>query len=261
MAPCGWTVTGCNCGSEWGDYSPEVRARAQAIAAHVMWAATGRQYGPCQITVMPAGQCAGRPDPDTEYRTYPVGGYGNGIVAPVIDNGLWFNRPRGACCNTSGCEVALDGPTRTSGIVSVTIGGDLVDEDAYVIQDAYLLVRVDGQCWPCCTNYRSPATAFTVVYEIGLVIPDAVQDAFETLACEVAKACAGGQCKLPRQITRLTRQGVDVEMVDLTPEPGGLLLTGLPDVDNIIRAENPNALMARPLVLSPDMPRPRRVTP
>lgn len=257
MAPCGWIVGGCNCSDEWADYHPTIQARAQAIAAYVLWAATGRRYGLCEITVMPTGSCG--PDPDTEYRIYPVGAYGNGIVSPVISGGQWYNRPRGNCC-PSACEVALDGPTSTAAIGSVTVSGEVVDPDAYVVQDGYLLVRTDGGCWPCCANYGSPSTAFTVVYDIGIPIPDAVQDAFETFACEIAKACAGRVCTLPKQITRLTRQGVDVELEEIPFDENGLILTGIPDVDRVIRADNPGRLAAPPLVLSPDMPRARRVT-
>jgi hypothetical protein len=61
-------------------------------------------------------------------------------------------------------------------------------------------------------------------------------------------------------VTRLTRQGVDVEMAELPTDPGGLIMTGLPSVDQVIRAVNPNQLAAPPMVLSPDTPRPRRVT-
>lgn len=260
MAPCGWTVGSCGCGNSWNTHAPAAQARAQAVAGYIMWAATGRRFGLCEITVMPPGMCAGgAPDPDTEYRTYPVGAAGGGLLAPVVDRGLWYNRPRGGCC-TGGCEVALEGPTTTAGIVSVTVGGVVVDEDAYVVQDGYLLVRTDGACWPCCSNWSDPSAAFTVVYRIGEAIPAAVQAAFETLACELAKACAGSACALPRTVTRLTRQGVDVEMAELPTDPGGLIMTGLPSVDQVIRAVNPNQLAAPPMVLSPDTPRPRRVT-
>jgi hypothetical protein len=259
MAPCGWTVTSCGCGSSWDTHAPAAQARAQAMAAYIMWSATGRRYGPCEITVMPAGMCAGTPGPDEGYRVYPLGGAGGGLLSPVIDGGQWYNRPGGGCCST-GCEVLLDGPTTTAGIVSVTVAGVLVDSDAYVVQDGHLLVRIDGGCWPCCSNWSSPSTAFTVVYEIGLAIPAAVQAAFEALACELAKACAGATCALPRTVTRLTRQGVDVEMAEFPTDADGLILTGIPTVDQVIRADNPSRLSAPPLVLSPDVPRSRRVT-
>lgn len=262
-SPCGWTVTSCGCGKCWDGFSPSVQARAQSIAAYVMWAATGRRYGACEITVMPPGMWIGTPDPDTEYRTYPVGyGWGDGLLSPVIENGLWYNRARngkGWCC-PGACEIPLDGPTTTAQIAEVTVNGDVVDPDAYQVQNGDLLVRIDGGCWPCCNNYGNPSTGFTVTYSIGLPIPAAVQGAFELLACDVAKACIGGACALPRTITRLTRQGVDLEVAEIPTDPSGLILTGIPRVDDVIRADNPGQLFAPPLVLSPDMPRPRRIT-
>lgn len=259
--PSGWTVGTCGCGKKcWDGYSTAIQTKAQASAAYIMWAATGRQFGLYELTVMPPGLAVGAGDPDTEYRVYPVTMWGNDLIAPAIENGQWYNRPRGTCC-PGACEVALQGPTATSQIISVHVGGDLVDPDAYAIQDAYLLVRVDGGCWPCCNNYGHPDTAFTVNYTIGTPIPAAVQTAFERLACEIAKDCAGNACALPRNITRLTRQGVDLEVQEIPTDPGGLILTGLWDVDQIIRAVNPNQLTRPPMVLSPDMPPPRRFTP
>lgn len=259
MAPCGWIVDRCGCGTCWDGYSPAVRTRAQDIAAFIMWAATGRRYGLCPRTVMPAGTCAGTPDPDDQYRVYPLGRASGGLLSPVIDGGRWYNRPGGGCC-TSGCALTLDGPTTTAAITAVTIAGQAVDPGAYQVQDGHLLVRIDGQCWPCCNNYADPGAAFTVTYGVGAPLPAAVQSAFVTLACEVAKGCAGGTCTLPRQMTRLTRQGVDLELATVEPDQNGLILTGIKVVDDVIRADNPFRLTAPPMVLSPDVPRPRRVT-
>src|SRR5512143_940119 len=47
-APCGWTIdTGC-C-STWDTYSAQVQADATDYATTVMWSATGRQFGACQV--------------------------------------------------------------------------------------------------------------------------------------------------------------------------------------------------------------------
>lgn len=227
----------------------------------IMWAATGRRYGPCTITVQPSAPS--RPDP--LYQTFPVGP-GNGLLSPVIEGGQWYNRPyiggEGTCCTSAHCEVALEGPTTKAQVTSVTVDGVVVDADSYVVMDGYLLVRTDGACWPACVNYRdqSPA-AFTVTYGRGLAIPPAVQGAFERLACELAKACTGAACALPQRMTRLTRQGVEIELEQVdTDTPGGLLLTGIKDVDDVIRAVNPHRLTAPPVVMSLDLPAPRRLT-
>lgn len=263
MAPCGWTVVKCGCGTGcWTGYDPAVRERAEAAAAVIMFAATGRRYGPCPVVVQPAGQCA----TDPLYRTYRVAG--GGLATPYVAGGNWYNGPyvgdgdSRSCCTSSGCEVYLDGPTTKAQITSVTVGGDVVPSGSYVVMDGHILIRTDGSCWPCCTSWTAQNPAgFSVSYTIGLPVPPGVQAAFERLACEMAKACAGGPCALPQRMTRLSRQGVDIEIEQIDPETTGQpLLTGIKDVDDVIRAVNPHALMQAPAVLSPDLPQPRRLT-
>jgi hypothetical protein len=250
-------VSGCGCGKGcWTSYDPAVRERAAAAAALIMWAATGRRYGPCEVTVVPSG--GRRPVP--LYRTDEVGG-GYGISAPVIDGGVWYNRPileDGSCCG-SGCEVPLEGPTTKAQVSNVTVAGVTVDPAGYVVVDGYLLVRTDGACWPTCASVATPSD-FSVTYSRGLAIPAAVQGAYERLACEMAKACTGAACALPQRMTRLTRQGVEIELEQVDTETPGALLTGIKDVDDVILMINPYRLAAAPAVLSPDMPAARRLT-
>lgn len=262
MAPCGWAVGSCGCGECWDKHTPATRERAENMAALILYAATGRQYGPCEITVQPTGRCA----PDPLYRTY--GQPGGGLSSPFISGGSWYNGPylgdsdaATSCCTSNGCEVDLDGPTRTSQIVSVSLGEETLDEGAYVVMDGRSLVRTDGACWPCCTNFSSQdPPGFAVTYLIGLPIPPALQGAFERLACETVKACAGGVCGLPARITRLSRQGVEMEIEQVPVDERGMTLTGIKDVDDVILAFNPYRLTQAPQVLTPDLPRPRRVT-
>lgn len=222
----------------------------------IMWAATGRRYGKCPLIVQPAGQCS----PEPGYLVFPVSGLGGGVYGPVIVDGIWYNRPSGGCCSTW-CEVALEGPTTAADITEITVAGEVVDPAAYVVYDGNLLVRTDGQCWPCCINYgQADPPGFVVEYEIGLPIPPAVQGAFERLACEMAKACVGGPCALPQRMTRLTRQGIDIEIEQVPVDERGMTLTGIKDVDDVILAVNPYRLTQAPQVLTPDLPLPRRLT-
>ena len=87
-------------------------------------------------------------------------------------------------------------------------GPVVVAPAAYEVHNGHLLVRTDGVCWPSCHDYSDPATAFEVVYKRGLPIPAAVQQAVNRLACELARGCAGGDCRLPNRVRSLTRQGV-----------------------------------------------------
>lgn len=259
-APCGWAVETGACAGLWETYTVQIRERAEAAAAMIMWANTGRRYGLCEITVQPSAA----PRVDPLYRAYPVGP-GNGLLSPVIDGGQWYNRYGGdtdrACCTTAHCEVALEGPTTLANIAAVSVDGVLVDVSRYVVMDGYLLVRTDGQCWPACVNYgaQSPP-AFTVTYFRGLEIPAAVQGAFERLACELAKDAAGGACTLPQRMTRLTRQGVEIELDEVDVNETGPWLSGIKEVDDVIVAVNPYRLTAAPAVMSPDLPSPRRLT-
>jgi hypothetical protein len=253
--PCGWAVAQCACGTCWTRYSPEVRAAASALAIGVMWAATARRYGQCTLLVEPCN----RPPLLRDYQVYPqmYAGYGTAY----IDQGVWHNSCTGSfgqsgdyesssCCK--GCEVPLEGPTDTDSVLEVTVAGVVIPPASYMIQNRYLLVRTDKLCWPICTNYseQSPP-GFTVEYLRGEPIPARVQAATERLACEFARACAGGNCALPRRMTRLTRQGVDLEVEALSSDPGKLR-TGIPEVDLIIGLENPGGRSMRSVVLSPD---------
>lgn len=258
MSPCGWTITQCGCGKCWGSYSPAVQASASALSIMVMWAATGRQFGQCQITVQP---CKRRPLLP-EYQTYPVQ-YEGLLSGPYISGGVWHNGCPGSeesscSCSVDGsCSVLLDGPTTTAGIVSVKVDGAVVAPAAYKVVDGNTLVRIDGSCWPTCSAVQS--SAFEVTYLVGRAIPASVQAAAERLACEFAKACAGGPCSLPSNLRTLTRQGVELEVAALPDDPT-LIRTGIREVDLVITALNPANRTRRPAVLSPDMARPRRVS-
>lgn len=261
--PCGWVISKCGCGSCWAGYSPEVQQRAQTIAAGVMWAATGRQYGPCPVMVMPCNP----PPQEPLYQTFPAAlrgyypGGAAGLMQPVLENGQWFNRCGPACACTAPCEVSLDGPVHS--VVAVTVDGAPITPTAYEVHDQRLLVRLDGDCWPVCAKYGTEIPGFTVTYLRGLDIPAQVQAGFELLACQMAKACTGGECGLPPRVTNLTRQGVSVAFEDITQllnTGGGRIRTGIKTVDDIITANNPYGQAEPRRVISPDLPAARSIT-
>ena len=99
---------------------------------------------------------------------------------------------------------------------------------------------------------------FSVQYRPGAPLPRIGQIAAGELACQFAKACAGdADCTLPGQLQSLSRNGVQVEIVDpnLLMENG---LTGYPNVDLFVKTVNPRRLQRGPRVLSPDVHPPRR---
>ena len=135
--------------------------------------------------------------------------------------------------------------------------GELVPASAYrvdVVPGAWLLVRVDGSCWPVCQNFAREASdpdTFEVTYEQGTALPEALAIATGLLACEYAKALTPGQvCSLPAKMTRLSRQGVEIEVAPPVPGDGK---TGIKLVDDVITALNPGKRQAPPMIMSPDL--------
>jgi hypothetical protein len=153
------------------------------------------------------------------------------------------------------CSVVLRGPVHS--ITEVLVNGEVVAPSAYrvdVIEGVYHLVRLDGVCWPTCQDFTADedaAGAFMVSYEIGLPLPPALEVAAAILACEYAKGMSGGACRLPAKMTRLSRQGVEVEVEPRTPDDDR---TGIREVDDVINALNPSKRRSRPVVLSLDFP-------
>lgn len=240
----------------WEDAAPEDRAIAVVIATDVLWALTGRVFGFTECTVRP---CFGPRDGST-YRGSE--GARDGYWWPGLINQTWAV---GGCGCTSGCrcvgpsEVALPGPVHE--IVRVLVDGQEVASTAYRIRNSRWLIRTDGGQWPQQQDLTAPddgAGAFTVRYLQGLEVPTAGQLAAGDLAVEFLKARTGGRCKLPDRAISVSRQGVDIQMVDAQVlfEQG---LTGIASVDQWIASVNPSKVKSRPRVFSPDSPRVARL--
>ena len=260
MGPCAWSVEPGQVCDAWSGFTPAQQAAALSAATTFLWAATGRRYGLCEVTVQPQP----RPARGPAYRAYPVAlGGGNGGYYPYIRDGQWFNPGTGGCgCSgDSACQAALQGPTTTARVTAVRVDGVTVPPAAYVVADGYLLVRTDGECWPTCvTITRQDPPGFEVDYTRGLPVPADVAVAAGLLACEIAKSLAGGACGLNSTVRSMTRQGVEFEVADIAAPDARGLLTGLRDVDLVIRAHNPYGRAQRGRIYSPDAPAARTVT-
>lgn len=258
--PCGWTADSCGCSDKCLDgLAPHALAFALDAAAHVMWAATGRRYGLCEVEVLPCNPRATLP----LYETYPVAGgragydpFGSlaGAAGPVLQGGTWRNSCSGGCRCTAACEVPLPGPVFS--ILDVIVDGEAVPLSAVQVHNRDRLVRTDGLCWPTCQTFDAEIPGFVVGYELGQPIPVAIQRAYEMLTCEYAQLCTAGVCRLPARITSLSRQGVEVA-VDQVASEGGRLRTGIKMVDDLIDADNPYGITTAPTVMSPDLPEQR----
>ncbi len=105
-----------------------------------------------------------------------------------------------------------------------------------------------------CQNFRNDPgeeDTFEVTYLMGSPVPAALLTATALLACEYAKALAGGPCQLPAKMRRLSRQGVEVELEVPDAIQG---TTGIRQVDDIVYALNPTRRQAPPVLLSLDLP-------
>lgn len=259
--PCAWELTPdrFECCPDWNTFTAPQQERAVTLASTVVWAATGRRFGLCELVVQPCS----RIDRARSYRTYPLRHHSVDddfrLPSPYILGGVWHNSGSVNCCE-SWCEAVLAGPTTTDNIVEVQVRGEVVAPSAYVVMDHRILVRTDGECWPCCVNYgQQNPPDFQVTYRRGEPIPEDVLEATAILACEFAQACAGGDCRLPGLLRRMSRQGVDIEVESIN-RLGPRLMTGIDEVDQVIQTHNPDGLTSRAVVLSPDRPLPRRIT-
>lgn len=257
--PCTWPIE-VTCVPNWTDYSLEVRNAASSWAAYILWALTGRQYGPCSVNYRP---CSPRCGNTIGYLAFPVGqgGYSGGTapwMIPWIDNGVWRNCGcTGGCSCRARCEVPLQGPV--SMIDEVRVDGVVLTPTAYRL-DSYqgipVLVRTDGECWPECQDMEADVTetgSFVITYRRGVEVPRAGQIAAGELAAEFAKACTNQSCSLPQQLASLSRNGVEVQVLDPTTAfDNGL--TGIANVDLFIKAVNPYRRASRARVRSLDAP-------
>jgi hypothetical protein len=255
--PCSWDVVTPDC-SGWADYAQETQDKALWLASTFLWAATGRRFGTCPVTVRPSQS----PYQPWLYRTFPlIPGSGTYQGGPFLYGGRWFNAGTVAACCNNVCGVVLNGPV--AAVDEVLVDGEVVSPASYrvdVAEGAYLLVRTDGTCWPICQNAAAEASevgTFEVTYDQGVPLPEALAIATGLLACEYAKALTPGQnCALPAKMTRLSRQGVEIEVAPPVPDDGK---TGIRMVDDTIAALNPGKRQAPPMIMSPDlMPRDRR---
>jgi hypothetical protein len=228
------------CCDDFDNYAPSVRNRAKVLAAQTMRALTAGRVGGCSTKVRPcsAAYCDG------------AGVYWEqGYLRPVNWSGTWTNMACGclnACYHGNGIE--LQGPVGR--VDEVKIDGVVLAPTAYYVNGRHLY-RTDGTAWPSTQNMTVPDTqpgTFSVTYLRAYPVDGLGAYAAGVLACEFAKACSGGKCRLPSGVTEISRAGVTMTIASGAFPDG---LTGIREVDAYIMAWNPNRVRQASAVWSP----------
>lgn len=254
--PCGDWPVHWTC--ELSTLNPAATGIAVATATETLYALTGQRFGLCEVTLRPCRDDCGDGrfyddfGPPWTARYWPQ---------PALIGGLWFNLTCGSC--TSGCscgevsEVRLPAPVYD--ITEVVIDGVVLSPSAYRLDNSRILVRTDGGKWPRYNDLSadSGTGTWSVTAQYGEPLPAGTALAMGQLACEIAKAAGGGDCKLPAGLQQLVRQGVTISY----PDVGELFRkgrTGLYLVDAFIATWNPAGLRQRSRVYRVDEPTVRR---
>jgi hypothetical protein len=181
---------------------------------------------------------------------------------PHIENGVFVNScpcDIGSTCSCDmQCSVRLPGPVAE--VTEVKVDGLVVAPAAYEVYEWSDLVRVDGECWPLCQDFTADTDevgSFLVTYDRGIEPPPGADCVTGILAAEIAKACVGTACRLPRNVSSVSRQGVNVSFIS-PEELVKMRLTGIPEVDMWVVADNPDRLTTDSVVWSPEIARRNR---
>jgi hypothetical protein len=237
-------------------------------ASQVLYALTGRQYkGLCRATIRPGhescscgGMCSahlfGWPfTGGSRFGPYGIGGGYRGQEGPQ---------------NILLCASEIDLGHEARYVESVKIDGTEIDPTTWRLDPLGKLVRQPDSAgnqlvWPCCNRVAAPSGGvgtFEIRYVYGQDPPASVVMAVNVLAGQFWLACnATAQCRLPAHVMTMTRQGVSATFISDTTVFLAKGFTGLPLVDQVIAAHNPDHVKRRARVLNIDVMPNRRVSP
>jgi hypothetical protein len=248
FAQCPWPLDPACLTDDWNAFPSDVQERATMLASATLHRLTGYRVGGCPITVRPCKKgCA--------VATIPPYMDGTRWMVPYINSqGMWINSCGCTtdCSCTEVCEILL--PEPVGEVYEVSLNGAIVDAGDYRVDGTNRLVWVgDGTCpWPTCQDMNADLTednTFSVTY-LNSFPPDGLAAyAAGVLANEYAKACTGGKCRLPSNVTAVTRQGVSFEIAAGSFPDG---VTGIREVDAFLAIWNPGNIR-RATVWSPDV--------
>jgi hypothetical protein len=213
-------VAGCYGGCDLPeDVDPDVLETASIQAGIILRVLSGNRVGTCTDTLRPLSECA---------RCGPVCGCGSGDRIRVS---------------------TFAGPV--TAVETVWVDGTPVDGDTWrFYPSGQILYRVPPDVWPNkdvkwadCVDTDTMCVDVVIGYE-----PDAWALAVHAeLVCELIASCTGGVCRLPRNATNISGQGVTVT---LSPTE---LKQFIPSVAGWVAAVNPDNAQQVPRVFSPDL--------
>lgn len=219
------------------------RSTAIQLAASIMWALSGRQFGIYDTVI--------RPCIETRFRRH--GHTRTGVASYLVswETDGWHNWSCG--CSGGGCRysgpraVHLPGPVVA--VIKVTVADTVLGPAEYSAENNTLYRTGQYARWPRQDLSRplgSPNT-WSVEYLRGTPIPNGVDRLTGALAAEFLNACRGEKCRLPRSLSQLTRNGLSFQVDANAIFNAGR--TGLTEVDQWLASVNPNKLAQPPSVI------------